>query len=91
MTGYWCFGEPPAPELLYAIAPTYWGQGMAYEMAYPMLEYGFEVLGLDPVRASLDPPNRASAALAVRLGFRVDEARDREDPDQLHYLLARAR
>ena len=89
VTGFWPFDEQRGPELLYALAPALWGRGYAQEMAAPMLDFGADVLGLDPIWAVMDRPNRASATLALRLGMRADADSNREEPKRLHYRLDR--
>jgi [ribosomal protein S5]-alanine N-acetyltransferase len=68
-TGYWKFPHPPAIQLIYALAPEFWGQGFATEMAAVMIEYGFQVYGFESIDTSIDLPNRASIAVAERLGM----------------------
>jgi len=57
-------------ELLYGLAPQFWGRGFATEAASAVLEYGFDVLGLARIWARTDPPNTPSMEVARRLGMR---------------------
>lgn len=68
-TGFRPFFGPPQLQLLYGLLPSCWGRGFATEAAARLCRHGFEVLGLDPIRAAIDVPNTASAAVLSRLGF----------------------
>ena len=66
-------GEPVGPvpelELGYALKPSAWGKGYAFEAAAATLEYAFAKLGRDRVVAITRPENRASIRLAERIGM----------------------
>ena len=64
------FGEADEIELLYGLAPAYWGRGLATEAAREMLRHAFDDLGLGVVLAGADPPNGASLRVLEKLGFR---------------------
>lgn len=59
-----------APELLYGLAPAWWGRGLATEAAHAALEYVFREIGAPRVTAATDPPNRASVRVMERVGMR---------------------
>ncbi|MCI0488567.1 MAG: GNAT family N-acetyltransferase [Blastocatellia bacterium] len=40
--GFRLFDDPPEVEILYGIAPEYWGEGLATEAAKAMIRCGFE-------------------------------------------------
>lgn len=61
----WC----DAPELLFGLLPTHWGQGLATEAACAVLEDAFDRIGLDEVVAAADAPNVASTRVLVRAGL----------------------
>jgi ribosomal-protein-alanine N-acetyltransferase len=63
------FGDPPEVEVLYGLAPEYWGQGLATEAARAVLAFGFEQAGLRRVLAGADAPNIASFGVMQRLGM----------------------
>jgi RimJ/RimL family protein N-acetyltransferase len=68
----------PAPqvdghELVYALAPAVWGRGLGTEVASAVTTYGFEVLGLTEVHATVDPSNAGSLKVLRRIGY-VDTA-----------------
>ncbi len=54
------FADPADIELLYGIAPSHWGQGLATEAAAAVLNYGFQACRLPKIYAGADAPNRAS-------------------------------
>ncbi|HEX2315481.1 MAG TPA: GNAT family N-acetyltransferase [Thermomonospora sp.] len=58
-------------EVLYSLRPDRWGSGLAAEAVGAVLEHAFTALGLPRVLAKVDEANRASAALARRLGMRA--------------------
>jgi len=60
LCGFWYFHTPPELELLFCIAPDYWNQGFATEVAQALIHYGFEQLTLDRIAASTDVSNTAS-------------------------------
>ncbi len=47
--------EQDIPEVFYILAPAYWGQGYAAELAVAILEYGFRQCGLPQIGALFDP------------------------------------
>ena len=59
------------PELLYSIAPEYWGRGLATESARGVLQHVFTGLGLQGVVATVDQPNLASIRVLEKLGMSV--------------------
>jgi ribosomal-protein-alanine N-acetyltransferase len=63
------FGDPPEVEVLYGLAPKYWGRGLATEAARAVLGFGFEQAGVQQVLAGADAPNIASFGVMQRLGM----------------------
>jgi len=57
-------------ELLYALAPRFWGRGYAREAATAALRFGFEQVGLDRIVAYVVPENAASARVLAAAGLR---------------------
>lgn len=57
-------------ELVYVIAPAFWGLGYATEAASAIRDHGFRVLGLSRLVSLIDPENAASERVAVKLGMR---------------------
>jgi len=62
--GFWS-----PPEIGYILHPALWGRGLAREAVEAVIRHGFEVGGLDEIRADVDPRNAASLGLLERLGF----------------------
>lgn len=56
-------------ELVYVIAPAYWGKGYATEIAEGLKEYAFSELGLDRLFALVEPTNKASERVALKIGM----------------------
>lgn len=88
--GYGFFRDEHELELLYGVHADHWQRGYGREMAEAMVAYGFDVLNLPEIRASVDLPNRASQRVLERLGFLVDMARS-SGSDKRHYRLPRER
>jgi RimJ/RimL family protein N-acetyltransferase len=74
-------------ELVYAVTSTQWGGGSATEMAAAVVEYGFEVVGLDEIVAFTMTNNLASRRVMERNGFVYDC--DFEHADLPHALYRR--
>ena len=62
-------GGHPEVALGYRLARRYWGRGYASEAAHATIDYGFEVLGLRRIVATIDPGNTASVRVAVKAGM----------------------
>jgi RimJ/RimL family protein N-acetyltransferase len=73
-------GLAPSPdnadeiELIYILKQTYWGQGLATELAQALLNYGFGQLGLKRIIATIDPENTLSIRVAEKLGMKHERA-----------------
>lgn len=75
-------------ELIYALTPSIWGQGLGTELAETIVAYGFDTLGLDELYATVHPENRGSLAVLRKIGF--DHVRDIENDDgQITIVLRR--
>jgi ribosomal-protein-alanine N-acetyltransferase len=79
------------PELMYGLAPAWWGRGLATEAAEAVLAYLFETLGYPHVMAATDPPNLASVRVMERLGMAFHERCEMHGLDTLVYRLSRER
>jgi len=60
----------PGTEVGWAFKRSAWGRGYATEAAVAAIDWAFDHLGWDDVIHSIDLDNRASQALAQRLGSR---------------------
>lgn len=88
--GYWYFRDPPELEILYGLAPQYWGRGYTTEAAAAMLRYGFEVLGFHEVRGSTDAPNVASVRVMEKIGMRCERRQSVNGLNTLFFSMSRA-
>jgi ribosomal-protein-alanine N-acetyltransferase len=61
--------EPTEIELSYGISQEHWGNGFATEAALAMLEYGFDVVGLERIVAVTHPENIASVRVLEKIGM----------------------
>ncbi len=66
-------------ELIYALAHRAWGRGLGTELAKTITGYGFDVLGLEEVHATVASENSASLAVMARIGFKHMRDNDNED------------
>jgi ribosomal-protein-alanine N-acetyltransferase len=78
------------PELMYGLAPAFWGRGLATEAALAVLAYAFGALGLRRVTAATDVPNTASARVMERLGMRFTHRGTLNGLDTVFYELEAA-
>ena len=76
-------------ELLYGLAPAYWGKGYAVEASRAVLAYGFDRAGLARIAGRTDSPNTASARVLERLGMRFEGEREVAGRPTLHYAITR--
>jgi RimJ/RimL family protein N-acetyltransferase len=65
-------GGRPEVELLYALIPDAWGQGLAGELARESLRVAFTELSLPDVVAFTLPHNARSRAVMERAGFQYE-------------------
>jgi [ribosomal protein S5]-alanine N-acetyltransferase len=64
----------PIAEVGCILARPYWGQGLMQEALTHVIDFGFESLDLQALKADVDAPNIRSHALFQRLGFIPDSA-----------------
>jgi RimJ/RimL family protein N-acetyltransferase len=77
-------------EIVYALAPDVWGSGLGTELAEALVRYGFDILELTEISATVDAANVASLVLLSKIGFR--HVRDVENEDgSLTRVLTRPR
>ncbi len=62
-------------EIFYSLAPEYWGQGFATEIARELLRFGFEDLKLHRIEAGVASENRASARVLEKAGLQREGLR----------------
>ena len=78
-------------ELLYGLAPSEWGRGLAIEASRVVIDYGFDVLDLPRIWARTDPPNAASLRVIEKLGMRPAKNPGSETLPIVAFVLDRAR
>ncbi|WP_114789092.1 GNAT family N-acetyltransferase [Niabella yanshanensis] len=79
-------------ELIYALVPAYWGKGLATEIARHLVDFGFSSLNLEHIYASIDPENKASERILLKVGFnRVFRKNDEFGLETVYYLKKRPR
>jgi RimJ/RimL family protein N-acetyltransferase len=57
------------PELIYALRPEWWGQGLASELLPPLIAFGLAACGLPRLVATVRPDNRASRRVLEKSGL----------------------
>lgn len=70
----------PGLEVGYAFHPDAQGKGYALEACVAAIDYAFDMLGCDRVIHNIDPDNRASQAVAAKLGARILQRIDHQPP-----------
>ncbi|PED71510.1 GNAT family N-acetyltransferase [Bacillus pseudomycoides] len=65
--------EPTSTELYYALSRDIWEKGYATEATSALLQYGFSVIGLEMIIASVFPENQKSIHVLEKLGFQFKE------------------
>lgn len=59
-------------EILYALLPEYWEQGIASEIIPVIVAFGFNSLDLNRIHASTEPRNIASTKVLLNNGFELE-------------------
>ena len=59
-------------EIGYVLCRFYWGSGIMTEALNEFIHYAFSELKLNRLEADIDPDNKASAQLLVKLGFNLE-------------------
>lgn len=95
--------EATGMEIVYMLARSHWGRGLALEVGRACLRYCFEEMGVDSISGCTRPGNIRSRRVLERLGFRFASEgtyfgyssvqyvmkRDMWTPDDSFYLLRR--
>jgi ribosomal-protein-alanine N-acetyltransferase len=71
-------------ELIYVLAKESWGQGYAVEAALALRDYAFNELGLKRLIALIDPENKTSAKVAIKIGMTKEKETLRPNNKQMH-------
>ena len=78
-------GEPGVVRVGYTISPAFQGAGYATEAVAALVEYAFERLGADVVRAHASGENTPSHRVAEKVGMRLVERFKRTDAGETWY------
>lgn len=81
--------ELNAVEVLYALAPSAWGRGLATRAARASIAYGFEKAGLDRIVGLVHRDNDASARVLQKAGLAFEEEIDFKELPVLVYAIER--
>lgn len=76
-------------ELLYGLAKTYWGKGIATKTAKASVSYGFNQAKLNRIIALALPENEASKKVIEKTGFKYEKQINIFNLDALYYSLER--
>lgn len=76
-------------EVAYLLAKGFWGQGLATEAARGMRDHAFERLGLSRLICLIDRENRASIAVARRIGMAFEREIEDEFGPALLYSMSK--
>jgi RimJ/RimL family protein N-acetyltransferase len=69
-------------ELIYGLARPCWNRGLGHELLAALVDFAAE-RGIDPLRATVHPDNKASIALLERQGFRRRSRAEAADANDL--------
>jgi RimJ/RimL family protein N-acetyltransferase len=78
-------GEPGVVRIGYTIAPSFQGHGYATEAVGALVDYVFERLGAEVVRAHASGANVPSHRVAEKVGMRLMERFERTDAGETWY------
>ncbi len=68
--------EQPEVEVAYTLARSYWGRGLATEVAEAIKAHATEKLGLTRLISMIEPENIASQKVAQKIGMRLEKKLD---------------
>lgn len=69
----WKLDEEELVDITYRLRESSWGRGYGIELAQALVDYGFGVLGLNQITATITPENEASKKVAAKLGLKYDQ------------------
>jgi RimJ/RimL family protein N-acetyltransferase len=75
--------------LAYYIAKAYWNKGYASEAGSAFVQFGFNVLGVNKIVATIEVGNSASIHIAKKLGFYIEATEFGEKRSFAHLRLDR--
>ena len=74
-------GEPAVLKVGYTVSPAFQGRGFATEAIAALVDYAFDTLGADVVRAYASADNTPSIRVAEKVGMRLVERYEHRDTD----------
>jgi ribosomal-protein-alanine N-acetyltransferase len=77
------------PEVVYHLAKSYWGQGLATEIARASLRYGFEENKFERIVAIAKPDNTASIHVMEKIGMSYERRASYYTYDVVQYSISR--
>ena len=77
------------PEVVYHLAKSFWGQGLATEMARESLRYGFEDNNFERIVAIAKPDNAASIHVMEKIGMSYEKRATYYTYDVVQYCISR--
>jgi ribosomal-protein-alanine N-acetyltransferase len=77
------------PEILFGLAPGYWGQGLALEAVRAVLRYGFEEKNLSRIVGKADLPNLRSFRVMEKAGMRFQRDTRNTRAGLRHFAITR--
>ncbi|HYV24365.1 MAG TPA: GNAT family N-acetyltransferase [Pyrinomonadaceae bacterium] len=75
------------PEVVYHMAPAYWGKGYATELGRAALDFGFNERGFDRIVAIAKPDNAASVHVMEKLGMKFQQRTSYYDIEVVEYAI----
>jgi ribosomal-protein-alanine N-acetyltransferase len=78
------------PEVVYHLAKTHWGSGLATELARASLRYGFEEHRFEQIVAVAKPENTASIHVMEKVGMRFAKLTSYYEIAVVQYEIKRA-
>jgi len=59
-------------EIGYTLSPEYWGKGIMKEAMFTLFNFGFKDLNLHSFEANINPENKNSRGILLRVGFKKE-------------------
>lgn len=78
-------GEPGVIKVGYTISPDVQGRGYATDAVRALVDYAFDTLGADVVRAYASEENEPSIRVAAKVGMRLVERLEHRYDDEVWY------
>jgi RimJ/RimL family protein N-acetyltransferase len=69
----WTWEGEALTDITYRLRTSAWGKGFGPELAFGLVRYGFDVLKLDQITATITPDNLPSKKIAEKLGLKFDK------------------